>query len=1271
MIHFDPSEIANWADNPDGHYRLPELIRRLILATVPIPSFLDMPSGSSVFEPGWDGLLSVVDGSTWVPNGNSGWEFSCARKPKNKADQEYAKRLAEPQGLDVSQSTFIFVTARKWNSKRQWVESRRADNKWADVKVLNASDLVAWLQQAPAVSNWFARLIGKLPAEGVEPLDEWWKTWRSAANPIISPRLVLAGRHSCSESLWTWFQGQPHHQYVQGDTRDEAIAFIAASSESTIDHWGASLLSKAIVVRTPEAWRSLECHSLPLVLIRDFEGNVSPQVAVEKGHHVLTPLDRTGRTGGQDISLPRLSRDEALNALQEMGLSESKARSLVRKSATRLTIIRRFLMDDAGAPIPEWASAAPHSIAALTLVGQWDESSAGDKENLSRLLKKSYAEIENDVNDMARQPDAPLVKIGRRWRFVSHEEAWHLLAPKLTSSYVERFRELAVEVLGQVSPKFELPVAERYLTSIKGKVLPQSDTLREGIARSLALIGVSTDRAKYVENLEYLPAQVVRSCLGDGTGWQIWATLDENLATLAEAGPDTFLDAVERHLTDSDTFAELFNQESDGLFSGAPHTGLLWALERLAWSHDHFSRVARILAHLVALDPAKSYETGRVANRPARSLRDLFLPWARFSEASNGDRLNTLAELVPILPEEVWQLLVDLTSPDSRRFILREPPNWRSWGQDAVYYSTVQECRTFIGWIEKNLLSHAGEDAKRWADVVDLLPNLSLETREQVFEALSRQIETLKQHPASLELWSRIRKQLHSNRLRPSADWALRGSNVAELDDLYQRMTPTDPVKAYAWVFAHWPEMPNPVPIKRGQEVTDHDIHEQQKNLRDSQEAAVLDAYAKGGHDAILDLARATELPGNVGAAVAQVMETNLAISLAWPNLGSLNPKCRVFAGQILFSLFPTLGWDTIDEVLAKVKSGNMNTEAVVDVYLAARANVETWDRLIKEPQHTWESYWKSIPWYRIETKHDLPRIAVFAFERFLEAHRSSELVESWAFLRVPIDLVVRLLEQIPLDHSPRDDGIHHRAIDGFMIAHIFERLDDSADVSDDVIARLEIPYIPGLEEHRPALAAHRLVVKQPEVFADLVSWVFKRSDGQFEDGIDAELRERRAEVAWIILSHIRGLPGLMISDEVDSRVLSGWVQEVRRLCSVRDRKAIGDEQIGQVLANAPEGQDGIWPCEPVRDLLDRLWNQEIASGFTMGMYNLRGTTTRGIFEGGGQERTIADKYRADADVIASKWPFTASLLRQMADSYKFDGVMHDQSADWSQQFGY
>ena len=157
MVSFDASEIVNWSDLPDAHHQLPELVRRLVQATAKVLD-IDMPSGSSVRLGGWDGLVTATEGRPWVPEGHSGWEFSCNKAPGVKATSDYDKRTADPLSVEVANATFIFVTSRRWPGKREWARERREQGPWADVRAFDADDLVAWLEQAPEVATWFAQL---------------------------------------------------------------------------------------------------------------------------------------------------------------------------------------------------------------------------------------------------------------------------------------------------------------------------------------------------------------------------------------------------------------------------------------------------------------------------------------------------------------------------------------------------------------------------------------------------------------------------------------------------------------------------------------------------------------------------------------------------------------------------------------------------------------------------------------------------------------------------------------------------------------------------------------------------------------------------------------------------------------------------------------------------------------------------------------------------------------------------------------------------------
>jgi len=164
IYSFDASQFNNWSDTAEAEHDFPKLIRQLVLATLPEPpSRIDIPSGSSVRLPGWDGILEVGHGNAWAPSGVSGWEFSCDKRSKRKASEDYEKRTADPLEINRATTTFVFATPRRWKDKRQWVKKRREEGKWRDVRAYDADDLAMWLEQAPEVAQWFAKAIIRLP----------------------------------------------------------------------------------------------------------------------------------------------------------------------------------------------------------------------------------------------------------------------------------------------------------------------------------------------------------------------------------------------------------------------------------------------------------------------------------------------------------------------------------------------------------------------------------------------------------------------------------------------------------------------------------------------------------------------------------------------------------------------------------------------------------------------------------------------------------------------------------------------------------------------------------------------------------------------------------------------------------------------------------------------------------------------------------------------------------------------------------------------------
>ena len=425
--------------------------------------------------------------------------------------------------------------------------------------------------------------------------------------------------------------------------------------------------------------------------------------------------------------------------------------------------------------------------------------------------------------------------------------------------------------------------------------------------------------------------------------------------------------------------------------------------------------------------------------------------------------------------------------------------------------------------------------------------------------------------------------------------------------------------------------------------------------------------YAVSGVQALLKLIDTVSAPHTLGRAAA-LIDSDGIYRLALHCVRSKRRARNEFAAAFFSAHCRTSGWNVLERALDELRtSKETSPENVAAIYRAgSSADLKTClQKLASEDTIVQDAYWSNVAWFHM-ARQDVDSVDFnFAVERLLIAGRSLTVAGLIWRRRVEDDIIVRTLEQIPYDFSKGTDPTDRN--EGHLFAKLFERLDESESIADSEIAKLEIPLIYAIREHRPNLALVKEALREPSLFADLITLAFTRVDGEREDSLSDEEREAQFRFSFEVLSHLRGMPGLMDDGTVDPETLNTWVSESRRLCEDRDRRDIGDQRIGEVLANSPIGIDGVWPCEAVRDVLETAQSPEhLRIGFSIGRSNQRGFTSRGIFDGGTQERELAQVYRRDAAQIRLRWPATARLLRELAESYESDGRRQDTRANWT-----
>jgi len=231
-VTVDETAIRQWADRHECRRNLPILIRRLIRETIVGVQSLRFPGNEAVDLSGLDGQLECDAGNAWVPDGKSIWEMGCDQAPRQKASEDYRKRTGELSESERKDTSYVFVTPRRWNKKAVWLEQCRSESEWKAVYVYDAIDLETWLEEAPVSSRWMGELLG-VSEPGLMTPQEWWRRWVSASTPPISTKLVSTRRNTERETLLSELRQYPDVFSVQADDRKEAVAFAVASMIET------------------------------------------------------------------------------------------------------------------------------------------------------------------------------------------------------------------------------------------------------------------------------------------------------------------------------------------------------------------------------------------------------------------------------------------------------------------------------------------------------------------------------------------------------------------------------------------------------------------------------------------------------------------------------------------------------------------------------------------------------------------------------------------------------------------------------------------------------------------------------------------------------------------------------------------------------------------------------------------------------------------------------------------------------------------------------
>lgn len=1255
------TDLDQWASRREAQELLPATVRRLLSST-PGVTDLSMRAGDGIGVPGWDGRANGGPGAPYVPAGWSAWEMSTSEDIRDKAQENYRKRTDNPLGVVPSEATFVFVTPRRWGAKDKkddkasWIQAKLDEGVWRGVRALDADDLEGWLESNPAVHIWLSERMGLRPTD-VETLERWWESWSTQTDPTLPARLLLAGRSEQAESLRKILGETPKVIGLSAPSRDEAMAFVAAALLSVAVEAAATSpagepLASVLIVSTSAAWARVAASQAPVALVPNF-GNADVTLALRNGHHVIVPLGSADNAKRAKIVLPRLGRDEAREVFRATGCAFHVADRLAAQARRSLRSLRRDLAINPEAVQSEWARRPEADVLApLMLVGSWSADSPRDQEIISSLAKKEYADLERDLQGWNSSDDPPFVKSGRVWRLAAPLDAWGLLNRLLTRDDLGRWRSAALGVLLETDPTADLAPAERVTAGVRGIGRIWSDELRRGLAEGVAMLGAAgPEPLADGRTGPDLAASLVRELLGkanaDVSG-RAWKSLTDVLPLLAEGAPEQFLDGVEAALGgDPPLLRLMFTDAIDDSIWGAssPHTGLLWALERVCWSAPHLARAALALARLVEIDPG-----GRLGNRPDASLHEIFLPWAPQTSAPLRRRLAVIDMLSSRFPGVAWSVLLGLL-PSSTGGISNptEAPVYQDWKPERSPLP-ASDFAEAVDEIADRLLAAVADSPRKWRDIVPRLRDLPaayLDRAIQLLESIT--VETLDPGERQ-DLWAVITTLVSEHRQFSTAPWALPDEPLRRLESIATRIEPADLATRYAGLFDWSPDL-------AGTDKFDHGSYS--NALAEARRKAVQETIEASGTVGLVQLAEKSKQPWFVGATAAEVAgDASLPHVLSWLTNGGAS---RVSATGFVARMAELHGWDWVTHAATEV--ARLSPEGRSGFYLSLPPEPRVWSLVDGDENGVKDLYWKMVPTIGVTADN-----AIDFAERLLDRRRLWSAIELLARechgtisgTKPSCELVERALRSALSaghDESPRQGMLEHYV--GMLLTYL-----ERADTPSDAMLELEWLYLPILDSTHAPRALYARLSQDPGLFVDMVCAACRprHRDKSLDRDLDPG-EEAMARQALQVLFKWRRLPGAVDGAKLDGTVLRAWIDEARRLLAERDRAEVGDTFIGEMLSGSPLGEDGAWPTEPIRDIIEDLNSEQIDLGMSTGKQRDRGATVRGPYDGGKQEKDLYEKYLSWAEQVGDRWPRTGEMLRGIAKVYELEARYHDQEA--------
>lgn len=985
-------------------------------------------------------------------------------------------------------------------------------------------------------------------------------------------------------------------------------------------------------------------------------------VVIENNTNIFIFTDGLPSFSDKEIELRPRTYSTLSLALVRAGMNVSEADALVSETHGLYIPMKRKIFNGAFLKKPEWINGLSDNVKiTCMLVGQWTDAE-GDKAVIEELSKLEYNEFIKQVRKYSydEEPFVHIVKNGseREYYLASVQNTWEYLDISTDSKIWKTFTKVCVDVMIETESLFTYSYVEKFEAQYKGEKLFWSGNIRKGMLNALLMKGCIKDNWRSQKIMDSVVTEIIEHVNNE----KQWKYISKFFTELCELSPSVILKRLENEWSNPTGLLSLFANQSDNImFERNSYIDILWGVDTLLVQRKYAKKAFEWLLRVD--DMCYRYQS----NSPKDSIKKVICSWINLSAFRTVDEKSGAAKMALTYDKNGWDHVYKaLPSGNSSIIGSIVKPHYREYvTTESVLLSDLKDT---MDQYMKLLIKEANFKPERWEALLDIAEDIPDINKDSLIDNMLYEV-TQMSDAERIHIKNYLRRKIYKNRYFNTAKWALPENVIKQYEKLLDEIHTEEPEYEYEYLFIQKNDgiLLNPVPYgeddrrkenkKASEQLIKTKLEEfRQKNFSIARLASICAKEKWTTLGSWLGIYFSDDYDENILLILYKAQEHRKLMAIDY---------CRELAvrGVDIYS--------HISKLQDKIK---LDDEFIVQIYrLESCFSGENIPKINDAPEHIKHMFWENAEGYMTDKyiwalKECRKYGTVEAYLMMLYG-----AVKEKGFTKAQIyDYFIEIKDM---------ENIKSVAELPYYLKELLSILQDEY-IDDDekcnVLASIEIRYS-GVLEWNDMKAFQKSMKASPEAYAELVSLLFKkdRVNGNVGNKESKEIEEyekiseatttdnaemlpkeknkeeneeknRYIEAVYHIYEKAKFCPAEKCG-KVNTTEIKEWIEHFRELLKKNGQIDSFSYHMGRLLANSPAGEDGYYPCEAVREMLEKYADEDMIDQYVNAIYYGRGiyTPTQGR-----EEKNMAERYKENADYLSTRYTKAADIYYRLYDVY-------------------